>query len=157
VAAFAHRHAVRAGCGQPVAVAARILLGIGLAVLQQWSGINVIFNYAEEIYRGAGYGVSDILFNIVITGAINLVCSLVAMATVDRFGRRPLMLLGCAGVGTSHLLLGVAYSAGAKGQIYLRVDPSVKLEAVEAVLPLGLRRGRFKEPDTLITSLFEPG
>jgi sugar porter (SP) family MFS transporter len=92
-----------------------LMIGIVLAVLQQWCGINVIFNYAEEIYRGAGYGVNDILFNIVITGAINLVCTIVAIATVDAFGRRPLMLLGCAGIGVSHLLLGLAYSAGAKG------------------------------------------
>jgi site-specific recombinase XerD len=42
-------------------------------------------------------------------------------------------------------------------EVYLRVDPSEKLEAVEAVLPLGLRRGRFKAPDRLIASLFEPG
>ena len=42
-------------------------------------------------------------------------------------------------------------------EIYLRIDPSEKLEAVEAVLPLGLRRGRFKAPDALIASLFEPG
>jgi site-specific recombinase XerD len=42
-------------------------------------------------------------------------------------------------------------------EIYLRVDPSEKLEAVEAVVPLGLRRGRFKAPDALITSLFEAG
>lgn len=42
-------------------------------------------------------------------------------------------------------------------EIYLRVDPSEKLEAVEAVVPLGLRRGRFKAPDALITSLFESG
>jgi sugar porter (SP) family MFS transporter len=90
-------------------------IGIALAVLQQWSGINVIFNYAEEIYRDAGYGVNDILFNIVITGAINLVCTVVAMGTVDRLGRRPLMLLGFAGVGISHLLLGLAYSMGIKG------------------------------------------
>ncbi len=41
-------------------------------------------------------------------------------------------------------------------EIYLRVDPSEKLEAVEAVLPLGLRRGRFKAPDALIASLFDP-
>jgi hypothetical protein len=41
-------------------------------------------------------------------------------------------------------------------EIYLRVDPSEKLEAVEAVMPLGLRRGRFKAPDALITSLFQP-
>jgi MFS transporter, SP family, xylose:H+ symportor len=92
-----------------------LAIGVTLAVLQQWSGINVIFNYAEEIYRNAGYSVNDILFNIVITGAINLVCTVFAMATVDRIGRRPLMLLGFAGVAASHVLLGLAYSLGLKG------------------------------------------
>ncbi len=92
-----------------------VFLGVVLAVLQQWSGINVIFNYAEEIYRNAGYGVSDILFNIVITGAINLVCTLVAIATVDRVGRRPLMLVGFAGTGLIHILLGFAYRTGLTG------------------------------------------
>lgn len=89
----------------------RRLLGIGifLAVLQQWSGINVIFNYAEEVYRNAGYGVSDVMFNIVITGTINLIATLIALSFVDRFGRRALMLFGCAGVGLSHLLIGIAY------------------------------------------------
>ena len=89
------------------------ILGIGvfLAVLQQWSGINVIFNYAEEVYRTAGYGISGVMFNIVITGAINLIFTLVALGFVDRVGRRPLMLLGCAGIGISHLLIGVAYRA----------------------------------------------
>ncbi len=89
------------------------ILGIGvfLAVLQQWSGINVIFNYAEEVYRNAGYGISEVMFNIVITGAINLVFTLVALGLVDRFGRRPLMLFGCAGIGISHLLIGFAYRA----------------------------------------------
>jgi len=90
-------------------------IGIALAVLQQWSGINVIFNYAEEIYRKAGYGVSDVLFNIVITGAVNLVFTLIAICTVDRVGRRILMLLGCAGIGLSHILIGVAYTVGLKG------------------------------------------
>lgn len=93
------------------------VLGIGvfLAVLQQWSGINVIFNYAEEIYRNAGYGVSDILFNIVVTGSINLVFTLAALGFVDRLGRRPLMLAGCAGVAVFHFLLGLSYHFGLKG------------------------------------------
>ncbi len=90
-------------------------VGIALAVLQQWSGINVIFNYAEEIYRAAGYGVSDVLFNIVITGAINLVFTLVALQFVDRLGRRPLMLIGCAGIGIAHFLIGLAYREGLHG------------------------------------------
>ena len=92
-----------------------LMVGITLAVLQQWSGINVIFNYAEEIYRSAGYGLSEILFNIVITGAINLVFTLLAIGTVDRLGRRFLMLLGCAGIALSHLLIGTAYILALKG------------------------------------------
>jgi SP family xylose:H+ symportor-like MFS transporter len=92
-----------------------LLIGVALAVLQQWSGINIIFNYAEEIYRSAGYGVSDILFNIVITGTINLALTLVALALIDRVGRRSLMLLGCAGIALSHLMLGLTYRAEIKG------------------------------------------
>jgi sugar porter (SP) family MFS transporter len=92
-----------------------LLVGIALAVLQQWSGINVLFNYAEEIYKSAGYGVNDVMFNIVITGTINLVFTLFAIGMVDRFGRRPLMLIGCAGIGISHVLIGVAYVLQLKG------------------------------------------
>jgi sugar porter (SP) family MFS transporter len=92
-----------------------VLVGVGLAVLQQWSGINSIFNYAEEIYRSAGYRIGEVMFNIVITGAVNLVFTLVAIAVVDRAGRRALMLAGCAAIGVSHVLLGAAYAAGWKG------------------------------------------
>ncbi len=94
-----------------------LCIGCTLAVLQQWSAVNVIFNYAEEVFKEAGYGVSDIMFTIVITGAINLVCTLVAMGTVDRWGRRPLMLVGLLGIAVSHLLLGGAYFAGMKGPV----------------------------------------
>ena len=90
-------------------------IGIALAVLQQASGINVLFNYAEEVYRSAGYGVSDILFNIVVTGTINLIFTLVAMLFVDRLGRRPLMLIGCLGVAASHIAVGFAYRMGTPG------------------------------------------
>jgi len=96
-------------------VRAIVLIGVALAVLQQWSGINSIFNYAEEIFRSAGYGIGDIMFNIVITGTINLAFTLVAIGLVDRAGRRTLMLVGCAAIGVSHLLLGGAYAAGLKG------------------------------------------
>ena len=71
-----------------------LAIGCALAVLQQWTGINVLFNYAQEVYRSAGYGVSEILVNIVITGVINLVFTIVAMLLVDRFGRRRLMIFG---------------------------------------------------------------
>ena len=92
-----------------------LMIGIALAVLQQWTGINVLFNYAEEVYRSAGYGVSGILFNIVITGTINLIFTVLAMLLVDRFGRRRLMLLGCGGVGVSHLAASFAYRQHIQG------------------------------------------
>jgi SP family xylose:H+ symportor-like MFS transporter len=89
--------------------------GVVLAVLQQWAGINVIFNYAEEIYRSAGYGLNGVLFNITVTGAVNLIFTLVALALVDHLGRRTLMLWGCAGLALSHAVLGVAYATGTTG------------------------------------------
>jgi len=92
-----------------------VLIGVGLAVLQQASGINILFNYAEEVYRSAGYGVNDILFNIVVTGTINLIFTIIAMLLVDRFGRRRLMLLGCLGVGLSHVAASFAYRQGLHG------------------------------------------
>jgi SP family arabinose:H+ symporter-like MFS transporter len=88
----------------------RILaLGIFLAVFQQWCGINVVFNYAQEVFSAAGYQISDILFNIVVTGAVSFAFTLVAIKTVDRLGRRPLMLIGSAGLAIIYLLLGTTY------------------------------------------------
>lgn len=86
-----------------------LLLGIALAVLQQWCGINVIFNYAEEVFSAAGYQVSDILFNIVVTGTVNLIFTIVAIQTVDRRGRRMLMLIGSAGLALIYTFLGSFY------------------------------------------------
>lgn len=94
-----------------------LLMGIALVVLQQWSGINVIFNYAEEVFREAGYEISSILFNIVITGVVMLVFTLIAIRTVDHFGRRALMLVGCAGISIFHTLIGFGYHFELKGLI----------------------------------------
>jgi SP family arabinose:H+ symporter-like MFS transporter len=86
-----------------------LILGIVLAVFQQWCGINVIFNYAQEIFANAGYSVSDILFNIVITGSVNMIFTFIGMFTVDRFGRKALMLLGAGGLAGIYGVLGVLY------------------------------------------------
>ncbi|MDX9880583.1 MAG: sugar porter family MFS transporter [Prolixibacteraceae bacterium] len=86
-----------------------IVLGIVLAIFQQWCGINIIFNYAADIFRSAGFSVSDALFNIVITGTFNLVFTFVAMATVDRLGRRKLMIIGSAGLAVIYILLGGSF------------------------------------------------
>ncbi len=95
---------------------ARILVvGIVLAVYQQWCGINVIFNYAQEIFTAAGYGVSDVLFNIVVTGTVNLVFTFVAIRLVDRVGRKPLMIAGSAGLAVVFGLIGASYAFHSRG------------------------------------------
>ena len=86
-----------------------LVLGIVLAVFQQWCGINVIFNYAQEIFSNAGYSVSDILFNIVITGCVNLIFTFVGMFTVDKLGRKALMLIGAGGLAGIYAILGTMY------------------------------------------------
>jgi SP family sugar porter-like MFS transporter len=86
-----------------------VMLGVFLAVFQQWCGINVIFNYAQEVFASAGYGVSGIMFNIVITGVVNLLFTFVAIYTVDRFGRRILMLIGAGGLAGIYAILGAGY------------------------------------------------
>ena len=96
-----------------------VLIGIALAVLQQWTGINILFNYAAEVYRSAGYGTNQIFLNIVVTGAINLIFTVVAMLLVDRVGRRAMMLFGCVGIGVSHLLCALAYRAHWRGSAIL--------------------------------------
>jgi SP family xylose:H+ symportor-like MFS transporter len=96
-----------------------LLVGIALAALQQWTGINILFNYAAEVYLSAGYGANDLFLNVVITGAINLVFTVLAMVLVDRLGRRLMMLAGCIGIGVSHLLCAWAYHAKWRGAAIL--------------------------------------
>jgi len=96
-----------------------LILGIVLAVFQQWCGINVIFNYAEEIFTSAGYSVGDMLFNVVITGAVNLIFTVVAMRMVDSWGRRKLMLLGSSGLAIIYFVLGGSYFLELKGMAIL--------------------------------------
>src|SRR6185369_12362311 len=92
-----------------------LVLGVTLAVFQQWCGINVIFNYAEEIFRAAGYDISGVLKNIAWTGSVNLAFTFVALGTVDRGGRRPLMLIGAAGLAIIYTGMGWCYHAGVTG------------------------------------------
>ncbi len=92
-----------------------LVIGIVLAVYQQWCGINVIFYYAQEIFTAAGYGVSDVLFNIVVTGTVNLVFTLIAIRLVDRRGRKPLMLAGSAGLAVVFGLIGASYAVHSRG------------------------------------------
>lgn len=85
------------------------MVGVILAFYQQWCGIDVIFYYATDIFKAAGYGLSGIMLNIVITGIVMLFFTFVAIVSVDRIGRRKLVLVGSAGLAITHGLIGAAF------------------------------------------------
>ena len=86
-----------------------LLLGLVIAVFQQWCGTNVIFNYAQEIFVGAGFDVDGMFINIVITGIANVIFTFVALYTIEKWGRRTLMLIGAGGLALIYLTLGTCY------------------------------------------------
>ncbi|MGL4724245.1 MAG: sugar porter family MFS transporter [Scandinavium sp.] len=92
-----------------------VIIGMVLAVFQQWCGINVIFNYAQEIFASAGFDINGTLKSIVATGIINLIFTLAALPLVDKIGRRKLMLLGASGLTVIYALIAGAYALGIMG------------------------------------------
>lgn len=86
-----------------------LVIGIIVAMFQQWCGTNVIFNYAQEIFHSAGYDVDNTFINIVVTGIANLIFTFVAIYTVDKLGRRVLMLIGAGGLAIIYFILGSLY------------------------------------------------
>ena len=92
-----------------------LLLGLIIAVFQQWCGTNVIFNYAQEIFVCAGFNVDGMFINIVITGIANVLFTFVALYTIEKWGRRTLMLIGAGGLGIIYAILGACYFVGMTG------------------------------------------
>lgn len=92
-----------------------MITGMVLAIFQQWCGINVIFNYAQEIFASAGFDINGTLKSIVATGLINLIATILALPLVDRLGRRKLMLLGAGGLTLCYALIAGAYTLGITG------------------------------------------
>lgn len=87
---------------------AALLAGIGLAVFQQFCGINVVFNYTASIFESIGFDQNDQLLQTVFIGAVNLIFTLLALTLVDRVGRKPLMLGGAASLSVLHLVIAIA-------------------------------------------------
>jgi SP family sugar porter-like MFS transporter len=84
-------------------------LGMFLAFFQQWCGINTIFYYADDIFKTAGFDVKGVMLNIVITGAVMMIFTFVAIGTVDKYGRKILLLIGSLGLAGSYALIGLSY------------------------------------------------
>ena len=89
--------------------AAIIMVGVLLASLQQFIGINVVLYYAPEIFKTMGAGTDTALLQQVIVGAVNLTFTVLAILTVDKFGRRPLMIVGALVMALSMFILGTTF------------------------------------------------
>jgi len=85
-----------------------MFLGIALAILQQVTGINVFMYYAPEIFKKLGSGSSAALLETIVVGVVNLSFTIIAIRTVDRLGRKPLMMIGAAGMCVSLVAMGLA-------------------------------------------------
>ena len=97
-----------------------IVIGTILSVLQQFTGINAVLYYGADIFeRALGFGQEDVLEQQVLLAGVNLLFTFVAMATVDRFGRKPLIYIGSIGMLTGFLMLGFTLMNGTVGIISL--------------------------------------
>ncbi|RKX39950.1 MAG: MFS transporter [Verrucomicrobia bacterium] len=86
-----------------------VLLGMFLAIVQQWSGLNSVFAYSHQIFQDAGFSVSGAMLSLVFQGLTMLVFCVLAMFIVDKVGRKVLMLSGTLGIAITHLLIGLSF------------------------------------------------
>jgi MFS transporter, SP family, arabinose:H+ symporter len=88
-----------------------ISIGVVIAVLQQITGINAVFFYAPMIFEQSGAGADASFMQAVLIGLVNLVCTLLAIALIDRIGRRPLLGIGVTGIALCMLLLSYGFGS----------------------------------------------
>jgi MFS transporter, SP family, xylose:H+ symportor len=89
------------------AVLPAVIVGMGLAIFQQFCGINVVFNFTTTIFESVGFSKDDQLKQTVFIGIINLLFTLLAMWQVDKLGRKPLMIIGSLGLAVLYIISGL--------------------------------------------------
>ncbi len=92
-----------------------VWIGIALAAFQQLVGINVIFYYSSTLWQAAGFGEGSALKITVITGAVNILTTLIAIAFIDKIGRKPLLIVGSIGMAAALLTMALCFSFATKG------------------------------------------
>lgn len=123
-----------AGAPSFLGIRAIVWVGIMLAVFQQLVGINVIFYYGATLWQLAGFTENDSLLINILSGAVSIAACFVTIAVIDRIGRKPLLLIGSAGMAASLLVMVYAFSQGgldAAGNLVL--SPALGTVAVVAV------------------------
>ena len=99
-----------------------LFIGVFLAVFQQITGINAVIYYAPRFFEAAGLARSSAILQSALIGVVNVVFTLVAIALVDRLGRKPMLMVGSAGMGLSFILLGRGLQVPA---LFRRADPAL--------------------------------
>jgi SP family xylose:H+ symportor-like MFS transporter len=96
-----------------------IIIGITLSIFQQFVGINVVLYYAPEIFKSIDPNTDGALLLTIIVGIVNFLFTIIAVRTVDKYGRKPLMLIGALGMAVAMLSLGFVFFSGATGYLAL--------------------------------------
>lgn len=96
-----------------------IIIGVLISVFQQFVGINVVLYYAPEIFKTISSGTDSALLMTIIVGVVNFLFTIIAVRTVDKYGRKPLMIIGAAGMAVAMLSLGFVFFSGATGYLAL--------------------------------------
>ena len=96
-----------------------IIIGVLLSIFQQFVGINVVLYYAPEIFKTISSGTDSALLMTIIVGVVNFLFTIVAVKTVDKYGRKPLMIIGAAGMAVAMVSLGFVFYLGATGYFAL--------------------------------------
>ncbi len=107
-----------------------VWIGIGLSVFQQFVGINVIFYYSNVLWEAVGFSEADSFKITVITSVTNIVTTLIAIATIDRFGRRPLLIIGSIGMSVTLAVLAFVFGTAPV------VDGTPELTGIQGPLAL---------------------
>jgi len=110
-----------------------VWIGVGMAVLQQISGINVVFYYGAVLWQSVGFAEADALLINVLSGGISILACLIAVSFVDRVGRKPLLLIGSLGMAVSLAVVSLTFSGGSLDQAgELMLSPSAGITALVA-------------------------
>ena len=92
-----------------------IVIGVLLSIFQQFVGINVVLYYAPEIFKTVSSGTNSALLMTIIVGIVNFLFTIIAIRTVDKYGRKPLMVIGAIGMAVAMFSLGFVFYAEASG------------------------------------------
>jgi SP family sugar:H+ symporter-like MFS transporter len=106
--------------------------GIGLAVFQQLVGINIVFYYGAVLWQSVGFSEDDALKINILSGTLSILACLATVVLIDRIGRKPLLLLGSAGMAVTLAVMAVSFSTGNLVDGSLRLSDNAGLAALVA-------------------------